>query len=76
MSMEDMIGRVSYLLKVYPQVVNITSLRSFSLKSFGIRLKTIYHRGNTQAFQYDITNLRRGMLALLSSILSVWTSKF
>ena len=36
MSAEDMFRLVSYLLKVYPQVTDITSLKSASLESLGI----------------------------------------
>ena len=40
MSAEDMFRLVSYLLKVYPQVTDITSLKSASLESLGIEVNS------------------------------------
>ena len=40
MSAEDMFRLVSYLLKVYPQVTDITSLKSASLESLGIEVRS------------------------------------
>ena len=57
MSAEDMFRLVSYLLRVYPQVTDITSLKSASLKSLGIEVK------NTNPLLYNmsgVTGLKTG----------------
>ena len=40
MSAEDMFRLISYILRVYPQVTDITSLKSASLKSLGIEVRS------------------------------------
>ena len=57
MSAEDMFRLVSYLLKVYPQVTDITSLKSASLESLGITVN------NTNPLLYNmsgVTGLKTG----------------
>ena len=57
MSAEDMFRLVSYLLRVYPQIKDITSLQSASLESFGIEVK------NTNPLLYNmsgVTGLKTG----------------
>ena len=57
MSAEDMFRLVSYLLKVYPRVTDITSLQSASLESLGIEVK------NTNPLLYnmsEVTGLKTG----------------
>ena len=57
MSAEDMFRLVSYLLKVYPQVTDITSQQSASLESLGIEVK------NTNPLLYnmpEVTGLKTG----------------
>ena len=57
MSAEDMFRLVSYLLKVYPQVTDITSLKSASLESLGIVVN------NTNPLLYnmsEVTGLKTG----------------
>ena len=57
MSAEDMFRLVSYLLRVYPQIKDITSLQSASLESFGIEVK------NTNPLLYnmsEVTGLKTG----------------
>lgn len=57
MSAEDMFRLVSYLLRVYPQVTDITSLQSASLESLGIEVK------NTNPLLYnmsEVTGLKTG----------------
>ena len=57
MSAEDMFRLVSYLLRVYPQVTDITSLQSASLESLGIEVD------NTNPLLYnmsEVTGLKTG----------------
>ena len=57
MSAEDMFQLVSYLLKVYPQVTDITSLKSASLESLGVVVN------NTNPLLYNmpgVTGLKTG----------------
>ena len=57
MSAEDMFRLVSYLLRVYPQVKDITSLESASLESLGIEVN------NTNPLLYnmsEVTGLKTG----------------
>ena len=57
MSAEDMFRLVSYLLRVYPQVTDITSLKSASLESLGIEV------GSTNPLLYNmsgVTGLKTG----------------
>ena len=57
MSAEDMFRLVSYLLRVYPQVTDITSLQSASLDSLGIEVD------NTNPLLYnmsEVTGLKTG----------------
>ena len=57
MSAEDMFRLVSYLLSVYPQVTDITSLQIASLESLGIEVK------NTNPLLYnmsEVTGLKTG----------------
>ena len=57
MSAEDMFRLVSYLLRVYPQVTDITSLKSASLESLGIEVD------NTNPLLYnmsEVTGLKTG----------------
>lgn len=57
MSAEDLFRLVSYLLRVYPQVTDITSLQSASLKSLGIEVR------NTNPLLYnmsEVTGLKTG----------------
>ena len=57
MSAEDMFKLVSYLLRVYPQITDITSLKSASLESLGIMVN------NTNPLLYnmsEVTGLKTG----------------
>ena len=57
MSAEDMFRLVSYLLRVYPQVTDVTSLQSASLESFGTTVN------NTNPLLYNmsgVTGLKTG----------------
>ena len=57
MSAEDMFRLVSYLLRVYPQITDITSLQSASLESLGIEVN------NTNPLLYnmsEVTGLKTG----------------
>ena len=57
MSAEDMFRLVSYLLRVYPQVTDITSLQSVSLESLGVEVN------NTNPLLYnmsEVTGLKTG----------------
>ena len=57
MSAEDMFRLVSYLLRVYPQVTDITSLQSATLESLGVEVN------NTNPLLYnmsEVTGLKTG----------------
>ena len=60
MSAEDMFRLVSYLLRVYPQVTDITSLKSASLESFGIEVNStnplLYNMSEVTGLKTGTTN--------------------
>ena len=60
MSAEDMFRLVSYLLRVYPQVTDITSLKSASLESLGIEVKStnplLYNMSEVTGLKTGTTN--------------------
>ena len=60
MSAEDMFRLVSYLLRVYPQVTDITSLKSASLKSLGIEVNStnplLYNMSEVTGLKTGTTN--------------------
>ena len=60
MSAEDMFLLVSYLLRVYPQVTDMTSLKSASLESLGIEVKStnplLYNMSEVTGLKTGTTN--------------------
>ena len=60
MSAEDMFRLVSYLLRVYPQVTDITSLKNASLESLGIEVKStnplLYNMAEVTGLKTGTTN--------------------
>ena len=60
MSAEDMFRLVSYLLRVYPQVTDITSLQSASLESLGIEVDStnplLYNMSEVTGLKTGTTN--------------------
>ena len=60
MSAEDMFRLVSYLLRVYPQVTDITSLQSASLESLGIEVNStnplLYNMSEVTGLKTGSTN--------------------
>ena len=60
MSAEDMFRLVSYLLRVYPQVTDITSMKSASLESLGIEVNStnplLYNMSGVTGLKTGTTN--------------------